>query len=67
MGFGLWVQLHEAAEDSEEGMNIALHRIWWWGGSLALVLVVVWPLLALPAGVFSEGYFTFWVRLHVAL
>ena len=28
--------------------------------TLALVLVVVWPILAIPAGVFRQGYFSFW-------
>eukprot|EP00871_Galdieria_phlegrea_P000695 jgi/Galph1/1626/GphlegSOOS_G303.1 len=33
--------------------------------SLALLLIIVWPLLTLPATVFSESYFTFWVVLAV--
>jgi len=32
-----------------------------WG--LSFVLVVAWPVLTLPAGVFSKSYFTFWVVL----
>jgi hypothetical protein len=31
------------------------------GGVLTLVLVIAWPLLALPAGVFSKSYFTMWI------
>ncbi|KAG6557244.1 hypothetical protein Mapa_001171 [Marchantia paleacea] len=30
---------------------------------LSFVLLVVWPLLTLPADIFSQGYFTFWVIL----
>lgn len=36
-----------------------------YGTALAVVLVVVWPLLALPAGVFSKGYFTFWTIIAI--
>jgi Na+/proline symporter len=28
---------------------------------MTFVLIFVWPLLALPAGIFSKGYFAFWV------
>jgi hypothetical protein len=35
------------------------------GWGLSLILVVLWPLLALPAGVFSKSYFTFWVILAI--
>lgn len=31
-----------------------------WGTALTILLVVIWPVLALPATVFSKGYFTFW-------
>ncbi len=34
---------------------------WATGGALTLILLIGWPILALPAKVFSEGYFTFWV------
>ncbi len=33
------------------------------GGALSLLLLVVWPLLTLPAGIFSKSYWTFWVIL----
>jgi hypothetical protein len=36
-----------------------------WGGGLAFIIIIVWPCLALPAGVFSKGYFTFWVILSI--
>jgi Na+/proline symporter len=28
---------------------------------LTLILVLIWPLLSIPAGVFSQSYFAFWV------
>ena len=28
---------------------------------LTVVIFILWPLLALPARVFSQGYFTMWI------
>jgi len=36
------------------------------GYVLTLVLIVIWPLLSVPAGVFTKGYFAFWVLLAIA-
>lgn len=36
------------------------------GYALTFVLVVIWPLLSIPAGKFSKDYFTFWVLLAIA-
>jgi len=36
------------------------------GWALTFILIVLWPLLSLPAGKFSESYFAFWVLLSVA-
>ena len=30
-----------------------------------VVLVVIWPLLSIPAGKFTKDYFTFWVLLSI--
>lgn len=35
------------------------------GLSFTVVIVILWPILSLPAGVFSEGYFDFWVALSI--
>ncbi|KAH7298838.1 hypothetical protein KP509_25G060900 [Ceratopteris richardii] len=32
---------------------------------LTVLLVVVWPVLTVPAGVFSKGYFGFWIMLSI--
>lgn len=52
-------------EDSPEAMDKAYKIMLWVGWGLSITLVVIWPLLALPAGVFSQGYFTFWVALSI--
>uniref|UniRef100_A0A383W3Q7 Urea active transporter n=1 Tax=Tetradesmus obliquus TaxID=3088 RepID=A0A383W3Q7_TETOB len=49
-------------EDTDTAaLNRAIKWTWLTGGVLTLVLVVAWPLLALPAGVFSKAYFTMWI------
>ena len=54
------------AEDSPEAMDKAAVWMKWACWGFTAVLVVLWPLLALPAGVFSKGYFTFWVAVSMA-
>jgi len=36
------------------------------GYILTFVLVIVWPLLSVPAGVFTKTYFSFWVLVAIA-
>jgi SSS family transporter len=36
------------------------------GYVLTLLLIVVWPLLSVPAGVFTRDYFAFWVLVAIA-
>lgn len=45
----------------DKAFKIMLYAGW----GLTLILIVVWPLLTLPAKVFSQGYFTFWVILSI--
>ncbi|PNH09887.1 Urea-proton symporter DUR3 [Tetrabaena socialis] len=52
-------------EDSPEALNQVVRFTWAVGGSLTLVLLILWPVLALPAKVFSQGYFTFWVMIAI--
>jgi hypothetical protein len=33
---------------------------------LTLILIIVWPALGAAAGVFSKGYFAFWVLIAIA-
>ncbi len=49
----------EEGEDSAAAMENAYKWILRWGVGLAILLFILWPLLALPAKVFSKGYFTF--------
>jgi len=37
-----------------------------WGWTFTIVMVVVWPILSIPAGVFTKSYFSFWVFISLA-
>eukprot|EP00913_Durusdinium_trenchii_P019592 g18418.t1 len=42
---------------------------WWiqkWGWGFTIIMVLFWPLLSLPAGVFTQDYFAFWVFISIA-
>lgn len=51
------------AFETEEALEQALKRIGIAGVFITVVLVVLWPVLTLPAKVFSLRYFRFWVAL----
>mmetsp|Transcript_8216 Transcript_8216/g.11087 ORF Transcript_8216/g.11087 Transcript_8216/m.11087 type:complete len:684 (+) Transcript_8216:550-2601(+) len=36
-----------------------------WGLGFTIIMVVVWPVLSIPAGVFSKGYFAMWVIISI--
>jgi len=36
------------------------------GYVMSFVLIILWPLLSVPAGVFSRSYFAFWVLIAIA-
>lgn len=48
-----------AGQDSPEGIEKAYNFTRIWGSVLAFILIILWPCLALPATVFSKGYFTY--------
>eukprot|EP00121_Abeoforma_whisleri_P003833 Awhi_evm1s3452 len=50
--------------ESEE-MDSGAKKVLWFGFGLSIVLVIVWPLLTLPAGVFSKPYWRFWTVLSI--
>ncbi|CAI0441936.1 unnamed protein product [Linum tenue] len=55
-----------AEEFGEEKLKRAKAWIVRRGVAFTLVIVVVWPLLSLPARDFNLGYFTFWVVIAIA-
>ena len=50
---------------NEATLTAAKNWIMKFGLGFTLVIVIIWPVLSLPAGVFSEGYFDFWVILSI--
>ncbi|KAK9667725.1 hypothetical protein RND81_13G007100 [Saponaria officinalis] len=53
-------------EFAEEKLKKAKTWILKWGLGLTAVIVILWPILSLPAGVFSKGYFTLWAVIAIA-
>lgn len=55
---------------AEEQDPVELRRAERWitrrGYVLTLILIVVWPVLSVPAGVFTKPYFAFWVLVAIA-
>ncbi|KAI0561902.1 Urea active transporter-like protein [Gracilaria domingensis] len=49
------------AFETEEALEQALKKIGVIGLVVAFVLMILWPALSLPARVFSQNYFRFWV------
>jgi Na+/proline symporter len=54
----------------EEKDPVSLRRAERWitrrGYVLTFILIIVWPLLSVPAGVFTKSYFAFWVLVAIA-
>ncbi|GMQ03914.1 hypothetical protein CsSME_00049524 [Camellia sinensis var. sinensis] len=55
-----------AEEFKEEKLIRATTWIVKWGVGFTVVIVLLWPLLSLPTGQFSKGYFTFWAIIAIA-
>ncbi|GKU95943.1 hypothetical protein SLEP1_g9240 [Rubroshorea leprosula] len=55
-----------AGEFREEKLRKARTWIIKWGLGFTILIVILWPLLTLPAGQFNLGYFTFWAVISVA-
>lgn len=60
---GWCLQVIDSEKEDPAAMAYAYKMTWIWAGCLSVVVFVLWPLLTLPAGVFSRSYFTFWVVL----
>lgn len=52
-------------EYSESRLKHAQRWIIKWGIGFTVLIVIVWPIMALPAKVFSLGYFTFWAAIAI--
>ncbi len=55
----------EHGPDSAAAMEHAYKFVLRYGSILAVVLIIVWPLLALAAGTFTKPYFYFWVIISI--
>jgi len=56
-----------APEEFEvEILNKALSWVKTYGYGFTFIMVIVWPVLSLPAGVFTKGYWAMWVFISLA-
>ena len=55
-------------DEDKDPVMLAKSKQWivWRGWALTIVLVVIWPILSVPAGVFSKDYFSMWVLIAIA-
>eukprot|EP00892_Ulva_mutabilis_P007270 jgi/Ulvmu1/4915/UM201_0007.1 len=58
-------KLADEGSDSFEALERALKFTVIYGSALTIVLVVIWPVLALPAKDFTQSYFTFWTIIMI--
>jgi len=56
----------DEADYSPEFLAEAKAWIQKWGWGFTILMVIVWPLLSIPAGVFTKDYWAFWVFISVA-
>jgi len=66
----------EMMEDDKSGLDeadyspefLAEAKAWIqkYGWGFTILMVIVWPLLSIPAGVFSKDYWAFWVFISIA-
>ncbi|CAI5528189.1 unnamed protein product [Closterium sp. Naga37s-1] len=52
-------------EYSQQKLSSAKKWIFIWGSAFTIAIAILWPILSLPAGVFSLGYFTFWAVISI--
>ncbi|CAL8465288.1 g4823 [Coccomyxa elongata] len=52
-------------EEDPAAMDKALKYTWIAAGILTIIFCIIWPVLTIPAGVFSKGYFSFFVILSI--
>jgi SSS family transporter len=52
-------------ENDEEALQAAQKWISQWGIGFTVVMIIIWPVLSVPAGEFTRGYFNMWVVIAV--
>jgi hypothetical protein len=49
--------------ETQDELTKVLMFSYWFGGGLSLILIIIWPLLALPQEVFTKSYWGWWVAI----
>jgi len=56
----------DEADFTDESLLAAKAWVQKWGWGFTITMVVIWPILSVPAGVFTKGYWAMWVFLSIA-
>jgi len=56
----------DADDFTDEKLKEAKQWVQKYGWAFTITMVVIWPILSIPAGVFTEGYFSMWVFISIA-
>merc|ERR1719198_1331190 len=56
----------DEADFTDESLLTAKAWVQKWGWGFTITMVVIWPILLVPAGVFTKGYRAMWVFLSIA-
>merc|ERR1711985_34847 len=51
----------DPADFADDVLNEAAAWVKKWGWGFTITMVIIWPILTIPAGVFTKEYFSFWV------
>jgi len=51
---------------TQEFLDAAQSWVQKWGLTFSILMVFVWPVLSVPAGIFGKDYFSFWVFISIA-
>jgi hypothetical protein len=55
----------DPADYTDEFLDGAAAWVKKWGWGFTIVMVIIWPVLSIPAGVFTLEYFSFWVFISL--
>lgn len=56
----------DPADYADELLTAARRNIQKWGWGFTIVMIIIWPVLSTPAGVFTQGYFSMWVFISIS-
>jgi len=56
----------DEADFTDESLAEAKRWVQKWGWAFTITMVIIWPVLSIPAGVFTKDYWSMWVFISIA-